>query len=256
MTVPDSVFRLRTEEEPEPSTGRFYGVGLGPGDPGLLTRRAHRILLRADRILCPATGPAGTSRARTVVESLEAHTVDPETYRLDVRASRSVLDRQYERAADTVLEDVRSGLTVAVTTLGDPSLYSTFSRLLARVTDRLDASRIEVVPGLSSPQAAAGLDTRPLAVGDQEVALLPATASDQRVAAVLDRPGAVVLLKCSRRFGAVYRLLEERDLLERAVLVEKAGWSDERKQSLHRVDPDYRPSYFSVVLVYPEQVLP
>lgn len=231
--------------------GRFYGIGLGPGDPDLLTRRAHRLLRASSRILCPSTEASGPGRAAAVVRGLEDLSAEVIPYPIDVHGSSSTRRRQYERAAAEAIEALRTEAVVSAVTLGDPSLYSTLSRLLDVMKERLPRDRIEVVPGVASPQAAACLDGRPLAQGDQDVTLLPATASAERLSEGLDAADTLVVLKPRRRFEQLYSMLAGRDALTRSVLVEKAGWEEERVRPLEEVPPGDTPPYFSLVVVYP-----
>lgn len=232
--------------------GRFYGIGLGPGDPELLTRRAHRILRESSRILCPSTATRGPGLAAELVHGLEGLPGEVHTYPIDVHGSSSTRRKQYERAAQDALEALEGGDVVSGVTLGDPSLYSTLSYLLEALRERLPEDRIEVVPGVASPQAAACLDGRPLARGDQDVTLFSGTAPVERLDERLDEVDTLVVLKPRRCFRRLHGLLGKRGILARSVLVEKAGWKEERVRPLGEVQPDYTPPYFSLVVVYPD----
>lgn len=242
-------------------TRRLVGVGVGPGDPELLTCKAVRILREADVVLVPATEKAGDGPGRAEA-SVRAH-LDPATADERIRragfamaeAGRRVegaRQEAWEAAATTVVEAFTAGATaVAFATIGDPSVYSTFSYLADRVVAALPDVAVEVVPGITAMQALAAASRTPLVEGTETLTLVPVTAGLDAFAAALDHADAVVAYKGGRHLPAMRALVEIRGRLPGAVLGEGVGLPEQRITPLSDLPPDHRSAYLSSVLVPP-----
>lgn len=212
------------------NNGRLIGVSLGPGDPGLITRRAWELLQRGD---CHWTYPVRRKDADSHALQIalrgglalpEKHTplIFPMTHDAEILAG------YWLRAAETVLAQLRGGRDVLFLVEGDASTYSTFGHL-ARTVQALDANVvIETVPGVSSFNAAAARVAMPLADTDETVAIIPASYGIGMIARLLEDFDTLVLLKVKPLLDDIIDLLQRRDLLAQAAFVEKAGTPDER----------------------------
>lgn len=236
---------------------RLLGVGVGPGDPELVTVKAARLLAAADAILVPATerseGTAG--RAEQVVLA-----ACPEAAGRIVRVPFTMGDRSgvtdrrreaWEAAAAAAVAAFASGAgVVAFATVGDPSVYSTFSYLAAEVTAALPDVAIEVVPGITAMQALAAASRTPLVEGTEVLALVPVTAGLDVLDAVASVADTVVAYKAGRRLPEVLERLEASGRLDGSVVGTDVGLPGETI-----VDgPDAahtRAPYFSTVLSAP-----
>ena len=204
-----------------PDMGTLYGVGIGPGDPELLTLKAARVIGAVPVIAVPVARPDGRSYALDVVAGMLRP--DQEILKLlfpmlkdaDAKAS-------YRRAAaESVLAVLRSGRDVAFLTEGDPLFHSTFIYLLAELPA---GTPLDVVPGISSVHAAAAQAQLPLVNAGQRLAILPVTFEDEAaLRETLRTFDTVVLLKFHRDLDRLLDLLDELGLTECAVIVERAS---------------------------------
>ncbi len=231
-------------------SGCFYGLSVGPGAPDLLTLRAHRLLTQVPVIAYPACKPGGASYAWRVVRGF----VDEgrqERLGLVFPMSKdwSQLIPVWQDSARQIATHLRAGRDVAFITEGDAMLYSTFLHLLEVLREELPELRYEVVPGVSSVNAAAALTGLPLGQGDERVAIIPATWRAEELRQTLVDFDAVVLMKVSRVLPAVIDLLDELGLLDRAALVSR-GTADQQivSRDLERFR-DRRLNYLTLVLV-------
>lgn len=222
--------------------GILYGVGVGPGDPELLTLKAARILRQCDVIAAPRAG-AGAQAALTIAAPYAA---DKPVLHCDTPMTRDAetLARSHDKAANDICALLGQGKTVAFLTLGDPSVYSTYAYMHDRVRERGFAA--ELVPGVPSFCAAAAALGRPLCVGEEMLHIIPAShgATEQG----LDLPGSKVLMKAGREILSVRDELARRGEIQNAALVERVGMEGERivNDLSALADPT---GYFSIILV-------
>ena len=228
MTSPAS--RPRAPAPPRPTSyGTLYGVGLGPGDPELVTLKARRIMRQVSTLLLPVRRDGDDGYAW----SIAAPHLEPgrqEIVRLPFPQARgdSELDRQWERHGDRVLGLLADGRDAAFLTEGDPLLYSTFTQLALRLRALAPELPIEIVPGVSSITASAAAAGEPLVARGGRLAVLPSVYGTDELRRVLAEFDTVVLLKVNRVLGEIVAVLEELDLVERALLVERCGRPEQR----------------------------
>lgn len=223
-------------------SGRLFGIGTGPGDPELVTLKAIR-LARAAALVVAVHAKARPSRAlATMAPHLEPdqprHAVE-----LDMRPDRSAVDGAYDRLALTVRRVLARGEDVAVLCEGDPLFFGTFLYLL----DRLPAVPTTIVPGITSPHAAAAALGWPLAQGDDAFAVLPATLGPARLRTFLAGVPAAAIIKVGRHLEAVRTVLGELGLLDDAWLAVEVATPAERLVRLADWSEPRAP-YFALVL--------
>jgi precorrin-2/cobalt-factor-2 C20-methyltransferase len=208
-------------------TGIFYGVGVGPGDPELITRKAERILRAVDWIYHPAPAASGVSFVRRIVEPLGLPAGKFRTVSLCMSRERGAAQEAYRAAAREIVGELRQGRSVAWITEGDPLFYSTFLHLHEEVRKHPDV-RVEVVPGITSAGAAAARLGVPVAHLDERVAVVPAAYGVERLPHLLEEFATVFLLKVNSAFE---RLLEKLAILPPSVeafYLEYIGTPEER----------------------------
>ena len=207
---------------------RIYAIGVGPGDPELLTAKAERILRSVPVVCAPTACPGESSYALSIIEPLldrERQEVIIQVF--PMRKDQDGLDEYWETAAATVAERVLGGSDVAFVTIGDPFIYSTFLYLYRILREKYAHIPIEVVPGISSINAAAVAAGIPLGQASERIAIIPAAFKEEDLRQVIENFETVVLMKVSRVFDGIYTLLRELGLERKAVFVSRVGTKDE-----------------------------
>jgi precorrin-2/cobalt-factor-2 C20-methyltransferase len=225
-------------------SGTVYGLGVGPGDPELLTLKALCILRAAPVIAYPAPD-VGDSFARAVVAPHLPGGQEEIAIRMPLGDGQFPKAEIYERAADTILRHVGAGRDVAVLCEGDPFFYGSFLYLYERLVDRC---AVEVIPGVSSLMACAGVAGRPLVRRNETLTVLPAPLPDDALRPHLLSADAVAIVKVGRHLGRIRRLLAACARLDDACLVERATLANQRLAALRDLRDEAAP-YFSMVLV-------
>ena len=226
-------------------SGRLYGLGIGPGDPELITVKALR-LLRAAPVLAYPAPETGESLARAIVAELLPGGQTEEVIRVPMVAARFPAQEVYDRAAADLGAHLEAGRDVAVLCEGDPFFYGSFMYLFARMAERFP---VEVVPGVSSLTACAAVLGQPLAARNDVLSVLPAPMAENELVARLTQDDAAAIIKVGRHFAKVRQVLDRLALTDRAVYVEHATMTSQRVLPLDRVDPAQVP-YFSMILVH------
>ena len=221
--------------------GKLYGVGVGPGDPELVTRKAERILRQADVVAVPDKG-AGEKTALRIVEDL-VEGKELLYCPTPMIRDREKLDACYEQIAGDICALLDNGRTVAFITLGDPTVYSTYIYVHKKVLARgYDA---ELIPGVPSFCAVAARLNTSLCEGAERLLIVPAS---HEAADCLDVKANKVFMKAGKAIGELRDLLAERGLLDRASMVANCGMEGEAVYPRF-ADMEDGTGYFSVVLV-------
>ena len=238
-----------TESQFPAQTGRLYGLGIGPGDPELLTLKAHRILTSVPVIAYP-TLENGKVLARAIV----ADFIRPEQIEIPLPLPFSVersSQPYYDIAAKKIAEHLSAGRDVVVLCEGEPMLYGTFMYLFQRLAGRFPT---EVVPGISSTMASAAMLGAPITFRNDVLSIMPATLDADTLRDRLAVVDAAVIIKLGRHFAKVRTILDELGLLDRALYIERATQPNQRIVAITQVDPAEVP-YWSLILI-PSQTRP
>ncbi len=233
-----------------PHPGILYGIGVGPGDPELLTLKAVRILNETKIIAIPKSKGDAESVVLSIVEKV-VDLKDKEILELvlPMTKDKAILAKARRDAAALLCGRLRQGQDVACITIGDPLFYSTFSYLIPLVAELLPEVEVKIVQGVSSLNAAAGAALLPLAEADERVAIIPAAYEDERLRDVLWKFDTIVLMKVNKVMDRTLNILDELALKDKAVFVERAGWPEERVvRDLNSLKGKIA-DYFSLVIV-------
>lgn len=206
------------------SQGTLYGIGVGPGDPELITLKAASILRRVPVICVPKGRRDSESYALSIVDGLiDRDRQEVLEIHLPMTKDRQLLEAHWRTAAEQIVTRLEFGHDVAFATEGDPSIYSTFIYLHRLIRLQHPEFRVEIVPGISAINAAAAAAGQALVDGAERLAVLPAIYEAESLVAVLEQFDAVVLLKVSRVFDEVLDALEKVDLTHMAIYVRRCG---------------------------------
>lgn len=229
----------------------LYGVGVGPGDPELVTVKAARLLRESPLVFVPVSDRGGRSLAATIaapyLESARQAIVElPYPFVRDRRREAA----SWSANAATIAERLGPTGQGVFLTEGDPLLYSTFVYTWATLTRHQPQVRVEVVPGVSSVTAAAAVAGRALVLGDERLAVVPAVPDVPGLVETLRRFETVVLLKVSAAPAAVLDALEASGRTAEAVWVRRAGQAEQATaRDVRAALAEGRPDYFSLIIV-------
>lgn len=235
-----------------PAPGRLYGVGLGPGDPNLMTLRAVQVIADAD-VVAYHSARHGRSIARSIAaahlrpDHIEEALVYPVTTGTTDHPGgyQGAMDDFYEACAERLAVHLDAGRTVAVISEGDPLFYGSYMHMHKRLAHRYPT---EVIPGVTSVSAASARLGAPLVEGEEVLTILPGTLPEEELTARLAATDSAVVMKLGRTFPAVRGALEASGRLAEARYVERATMEGERTGHLADTDPESVP-YFAVAVV-------
>ncbi|PZQ88609.1 MAG: precorrin-2 C(20)-methyltransferase [Leifsonia xyli] len=246
--LPDSSERAA----PRNLAGTLHGVGLGPGDPELMTVRAIR-LIRAAGVVAWFAKRGRTGNARTIIEGLLPSNAEqialeyPMTTEAHFESAEyvSALSAFYDDAAAALAARLSCGSDVLLVSEGDPFFYGSFMHVYIRLKDRF---RVTVTPGVTGMAACWATSREPITWGDDVLCVLPATLSEAELTRRLSDADAAVVMKLGGNCAKVRRAIEGAGLVDRAIYVERGSMPGEVVQPLAARATDDAP-YFSMILV-------
>lgn len=225
--------------------GKLFGIGVGPGDPELLTLKAHRILTSCPVIAYPAPDD-GDSFARTIVSQyIKADQIEISIV-IPMRVERYPAAQIYDEKALEIAEHLKSGSDVCVLCEGDPFFYGSFMYLFERLSSDFEC---EVIPGVSSLMASASALQRPLAARNDVLTICPGPLEDEVLLERFESGDAIAIIKIGRHFSRLRALIEKAGLTNRAGYLERVTLENQKVMPLKEVGEEKAP-YFSMILIY------
>ena len=229
-------------------TGTLYGIGVGPGDPDLITVKAVKILKQVSHIFAAASSKNSYSIALNIVRC-HLNGAGIENLAFPMTKDPEALAQAWERNARRVLEVLEEGRDAAFVTLGDPLTYSTFGYLLKTLKRHRPDVPVITIPGVTSYSAAAALSQMPLSEGEESFYVVSGALGATRLKEALARTENVVILKTYRHFPEIYQTLEELGLLDCATFISRVGLEGETVVRNLRELQGQQVPYLSMIIV-------
>ena len=205
--------------------GNFFGIGLGPGDPELLTLKALHTIQRADCIFVPKSDSKEDSLALEIVKDyVKGKKVIEQVY--PMTKDKETLNTAWLKAAKEIHAEVKNGHDVIYLTVGDPMTFSTYIYLLRHLNTMLPEKAIHTIPGITSYNAAACAANYPLLTGDERLAVIPVPKDIAELRPILESFDTVVMMKVAKKLDEVIQLLEDMKLSENALFASYIGQKD------------------------------
>ncbi|HAH20806.1 MAG: precorrin-2 C(20)-methyltransferase [Omnitrophica WOR_2 bacterium GWF2_43_52] len=229
--------------------GKLYGVGIGPGDPTLLTLKAKDALEKADIIFAPKGSDEGISVARRIIEQVIEGKKTYIELTFPMTKDKNLLKKYWKKAGQRIAGELKKGKQSAFVTLGDPFIYSTYIYLLRIIKQDYPKIEVETIPGISAFNAAASRAGFSLLEGKEKMAVLPVNETMDGIEDALKDFDTVVLMKVGAKLQKVIRLLKQKGLAKNAVLISRVGHPNEKIIRNIANIKDKELGYLSVILV-------
>ncbi len=226
------------------SSGKIWGIGVGPGDPDLITLKAYQILKDADVIAYPAPA-GGDSLVRSIAAPHIPEGKEEFVISTPMEVARHPAQDVYDWAADEIGKMAESGKSVAILCEGDPFFFGSFMYLFSRLSGAHD---IQVVPGVNSVAACAAELGTPLAARNDVVSAVPATLDAETLEARLQAAETAAIIKVGRHLEKVKEVLRSLGVMDTAHYIERATMENQRVLPLADLTEDKAP-YFSMIIV-------
>lgn len=231
-----------------PQTGKLYGIGVGPGDPELMTLKAARILKEVDMVYAAASTKNDYSLAVNVARAHIPDSTPVVHLAFPMTCDRQETGLAWRQHAQTLAADLKTGRAAAFLTLGDPMTYSTFGYLMKNLRAIAPDIAIETVPGVTSYQASAARLNTPLVEGEESLLITSGVKGGDRFRSMGKKPENVVFLKAYRNVADISAALQEADMLETSVGISHCCLPEEEiipdiREFAHR-----KPGYWTLIM--------
>jgi len=244
---------FHTRRKKKTRIGCLYGVGVGPGDPELLTLKAFKILTRVPVVFVPKKARESRSLARSIINHLMPES-EQEVVELvfPMLRDKEQLREHWQQAADIIWQYLSVGNDCAFINVGDPLLYGTFIHVIELLRKGHEEVPVEVVPGISSINAASSRGMVPLAIDDENVAIISSTTDYDFIREVLERFSTVVFMKVNKNFDRILDIIEELNLTDKCLYVKRCTTADEEVIREINQLKGQKLDYFSLMIVRTE----
>jgi len=232
--------------------GTLYGIGVGPGDPELITMKGAHLLARCRHVFVPKARTAADSLALSVAKPYVGPSAEVHELVFPMTADREELSRRWGESAQKIITVLDWGEDACFLTLGDPLLYSTYIYLLRAVRAAIPDADVITVPGVTAFSAAAALAEFPVGEGREPVLVIPTADDLDHVRQALKEKGTIILMKIGKRLPDILDILEDAGAIEQSIFVSHAGMEDQRVETDLRFLRKERPEagYLSIILVH------
>jgi precorrin-2/cobalt-factor-2 C20-methyltransferase len=228
--------------------GTLFGIGVGPGDPELISIKAIRILQLVDVVFTAASTKNDYSLAVDIAGPHIPGTVVIEKLDFSMSKDRQEKEKAWHRNTGRIAEILEAGKNAAFLTLGDPLIYSTYGYILQQLQAGWPHLAVSTIPGITSFQAAAASTNRPLVEGEQSLLIMSGVHGGERLECMADKPDNVVFLKAYRNVEGICRALEAADMIDDSVAVVNCSRDNETIYDDVRVLCREKPNYWTLII--------
>ncbi len=229
--------------------GTLYGIGVGPGDPELMTIKAARLLGEVDLVFTAASPGNDFSYAQKIAEPYLKPGLAVRRLDFPMVGDEAALNAAWKANAEEIADFLKSGRSAAFLTLGDPMTYSTYGYVLPYLAESLPQGAVVTVPGITSYQLAASLSNKPLVTGLESLTVMSGVEDPEKLGELLDRTDNVAILKTYRSFDKILEMLKRKNLAQNATLYSQIGLSEEKITRDLEENAVARPPYLSLLVV-------
>jgi len=229
--------------------GTLYGIGVGPGDPELITLKAIKILKRVNMVFAASSTRNKHSLAVTIASDFLEKNTPLELLKFPMTKEDDVLKKAWKENVLKIMKPIREGNDVAFITLGDPLTYSTFGYVMETFREADPKIAIDVIPGITSYQAGAAAAGHILAKAEETLTVISGAMGAEQLQQAFDHSDNLVILKVYRNYKAIMNTLDQLSLKKNATLISCCGLNREEIVRDLEQRPDTVPDYFSLLLV-------
>jgi precorrin-2/cobalt-factor-2 C20-methyltransferase len=229
--------------------GTLYGIGVGPGDPELITLKAIKILRQVDVVFAAASTKNSYSLAMEIVAPHLKNGAPVVRLGFPMTRDKNTLNTAWKENAHKVVTLLKEGRDAAMITLGDPMTYSTFGYVMHTIKEGYPDIRIRIVPGITSYHAAAAAAGQVLAEAEESFTVISGALGAQKLKEVIDHTDNVVILKVYKNYKEIIDTLNHLDLAAGSVLISRCGLDGEEVIRDLKEGLDIAPSYLSLLLI-------
>jgi precorrin-2/cobalt-factor-2 C20-methyltransferase len=224
-------------------TGMLYGIGVGPGDPELVTLKAAKILGRVDIVYAAASTKNHHSLAKDIAKPYVPEATPIKMLKFPMTRNKNETRSAWEMHARTIINELETGKDVAFLTLGDAMTYSTFGYIVRYISAAAPHLKIETIPGISSYQAAAARLNTPLVEGEESLMVVSGAKGGNHLRALSGKPENVVFLKAYRNIKDITDAIKESGSYQECVGIKNCGHENEEIipniEALNSQTPNY-----------------
>jgi precorrin-2/cobalt-factor-2 C20-methyltransferase len=234
-------------------SGKFFGIGVGPGDPELISLKAVRILGSVHTIFAASSTKNSHSFAMRTARPHLPETTPVIKLPFPMTREKKRLKECWSQNAATIIKELEKGKDAAFITLGDPLTYSTYGYVVREIRKVAPDVEIETVPGITSYQAGAAMVHLPLAEGEDSLLILSGSQGGEHLRRLGSQVDNIVLLKTYRHFEDIYSTIEEMNLVDRTICIKSCGQPDEKIITDIREMVDKKMGYFTLLIIKNKQ---
>lgn len=229
--------------------GTLYGIGVGPGDPDLITLKAVKVLRSVSAIFAAASPKNSHSLAEKIVSPHLNGEVPIFRLNFPMTRDKEKLRTAWQENARIVMKVLKKGQDAALITLGDPMTYSTFGYLMRTIRELAPAVPVKIIPGITSYHAGSASAGWVLAEGEESFAVISGALGSRKLREVIDHTDTVAMLKVYRNYKEITDTLDQLNLTDRSVLISRCGLDGEEICKGIKERPDTVPPYLSLLLI-------